>query len=617
MAPRVPCFRGYRIMYDAISKRSRTRWGTGIFILASVVLIVGVLYWGCEVLIPIALAVLATFLLSPIVTAFRRRGLGRVPAVVTTVLIAFGAIAAVGTLLFGQFQSLANELPAYRENVRAKIADLRLASRGGAIEKEETPAPGKEAAVPVVIQAQESPVESGLPLVSTILEPLATAGIVIVLTVFMLLRREDLRDRILRLAGFGHLAATTRALDETGRQVSRYLFRQCILNASFGVFVGTGLWLLGLPYALLWGFLAGVARFVPYIGPWLGAAAPILLSLAVFDNWTSPLMIVGMIIGLELINNLILEPILYGQSIGVSEVALLIMIVFWTWLWGPIGMVLAAPMTVCLMVICKNIPDLEFIALLLSSKPALDPHHLLYQRLLAKDEQEAGEVLSAYLKNHSPAEACENLLFPTLIACRRDAETSRLDDREREFVLSQLASMVDRIRVSSTDVEGTAPEDTSTSRPLVLCIPASDEFDEIAVSMVASLLPDPDWKVSFLSHEHLVSEKMEEIERAQPALICVGCLAGAALYPVRQLCKRLRARQEGRPILVGVWGVEDRDRAQAQLADVAHATTFTAEETRSQAIRLVLSSAGSTAAPSQAPDNARAGAAAPATALVG
>jgi predicted PurR-regulated permease PerM len=264
-------------------------------------------------LIPIALAILLTFILAPIVTVLRRRGLARTLSVVLTVVLTFALLGGIGTMLAIELRSLANELPQYRQNIRKKISDVRLARKGGPIgkvqdtvrevvdeiKKEDSTATNASPAVPVVVTGSKVPDPTGAPLFGPLLEPLASAGLVLALVIFMQLRREDLRDRLLRLAGYGRLAATTKAIDEAGKRVSKYLLRQCVLNTGFGVGVGVGLFFIGLPYAVLWGFLAAVARFIPYVGPVVAALAPTLMSLAFFDSWATPLLVLAFVVGLE------------------------------------------------------------------------------------------------------------------------------------------------------------------------------------------------------------------------------------------------------------------------------------------------------------------------------
>lgn len=595
-----------------IHDRRQTNWLNFTVHLASLTLVVAVLYWARDVLIPIALAVLLTFILSPIVTFLRRRGLGRTPSAIVTVAIAFGLVLAIGTLIVVEFQSLANELPAYRQNILKKTLEFRTASKGGAIEKfqntvqevldeieRENTNATRTGAVPVVITGEKRPSQVNSPVLSGFVELGGTAAFVVVLAVFMLLRREDLRDRLLRVAGSGRLVIATKAIDETGRQVSKYLLRQSALNAGYGLCVGIGLFFIGVPYAVLWGFLAAVLRFVPYVGPWIGAIAPILMSLAVHEGWTSPLLVVALIICLELVYNLALEPVLYGQSIGVSEVALLVMIGFWTWLWGPIGMVLAAPMTVCLMVISKGVPDLEFIRLLLSSKPALNPQKVLYQRLIAKDVEEAMEVAVQYASRHSRADLFENLLIPALASGRMDREKRGITQEDYETVVRSLDDIVRNTAPPEAGGSGAERGDVTdprlkarhrrTERKRLVCgCPGYDAADEVGLKMLAELLPRDTWEIRVLPPEKLVSENIKEVLSSQDDVVCIGLLPGAPLFAVRQFCKRLRAHSPHPHIVAGVWGEqsENHDTIERQLSGLVHATGFNLAETKNHVVEL-------------------------------
>jgi hypothetical protein len=281
------------------------------------------------------------------------------------------------------------------------------------------------------------------------------------------------------MAGEGRFAVTSKALGEAGKHVSRYLFRQFLVNVGFGASVGIGLAIIGLPYALLWGFIAGVARFVPYVGPVLGVVSPLLMSLAVFDGWTTLLLVLGLFTCLEVITNMFIEPLVYGHGIGVSEVALLVMIAFWTWLWGAIGLVLAAPLTVCLMVISKSVPSLRFIELLLCRESALDIHRVFYHRLITHKKDEAANLVETFRKDHSKLELFEQMFIPALIACRRDHQRHKLTDEDRQSILQTIRQFIEKdsnhISAGIDQSEPKAIEETPTKRPLVPGIPANGE----------------------------------------------------------------------------------------------------------------------------------------------
>ena len=359
---------------------------TSLISFATFVLIIASLYWGQAVLIPVALAILLTFLLSPVAGTLERIALRRLPSVIVVVVLTFSLLGGIGWIVTLQFASLANELAKYTGNIKQKIADVRGAGKGGALEKvqktvEEVkseiqkgdePTKAKDQRRPVIVQPMESfafwPDQSA---VGPMVEPFARAGLVIVLVILMLIQREDLRNRLIRLVGYGSFTVTNQALEEAGQRISRYLLMQTIINSSFGLAVGFALYLIGLPYAILWGFLAVVLRFIPYVGPFAAASMPCALSLAVFEGWHWPMVVAGLFLALELLINMVLEPLLYSESAGVSGVGLVVAIAFWTWLWGPVGLVLATPLTVCVVVLGKYVPGMDFIGVLISDVSSL------------------------------------------------------------------------------------------------------------------------------------------------------------------------------------------------------------------------------------------------------
>ncbi len=367
---------------------------------------VGALYLGREFLIPVAVAGLLTFVLNPIVRVFERR-LPRAAAVVLVVILTFAVLGAFAWALATQAASLGGEIPSYRDHLKAKAAQIRGASRGGVIEKvqsatkevveelqkEDKPVKPAEKPVPVVVKSQGAAIWQ-LP---AVLGALGNVGLVLVLVIFMLLERLQLRDRLIRLIGFGRIATTTKAMDEAAQRITHYLTMQTLINGTFGLGVALGALLIGLPYAFLWGSLAAVLRFIPYVGPWAAALIVSLVGLAVFDGWLQPVLIAALFIALELFSNLVLETYLYSQSAGVSQVGLLVAVAFWTWVWGPVGLALATPLTVCLVVLAKYVPDLEIVSVLMSDEPVMGPARSYYQRLVARDESEAATLVQDYV----------------------------------------------------------------------------------------------------------------------------------------------------------------------------------------------------------------------------
>ncbi len=546
--------------------------------LATLLLVLVFLYWTRVVLMPVAVAILLTFVLDPVVSLLQRARLPRMPAVILVVVVAFAFLGSIGWVVTGQLTSLANELPQHTENLRHKLADLRGMSRGGVIEKiqrtlEEVlrepppvtaPRPSRppetapERPVPVVVQGPS--VIWSLP---SLLEPLATAGLVLVLVIFMLLKHSDLRNRLIRLAGYSQLTTATKALDEAGQRISRYLRMQSLINGSFGLGVGLGAFLIGVPYALLWGFLAAVLRFIPYVGPGLAALLPCALSLVVFPGWWQPVLVIGLIALLELMNFMVLEPWLYGQSAGVSEVALLVTVAFWTWLWGPVGLLLATPMTVCLSVLSKYIPPLEFLNTLLGDEPALDLPTHYYQRLLARDDDEAAELVEMYGRTHAAEEVYDGLLVPALTAAKRDREHGTITPEDLQFVLQATRGIMDDVQLGQSQVPTAAgvlppadepPDARSGPTVRIVGCPARDEADALALVMFQRLLDPRQYALEIAAAGMLTAEVVSLVEREGVDLICIAALPPGTTRPTRYLCKQLRRRFPTCKILVGRWG---------------------------------------------------------------
>ena len=551
-----------------------------VLILPTLILIIATLYLGQAFLIPVALSILLTFLLTPVADALERLGLGRLASVMIIVVLAFSLLAAIGWLVTVQLTTVANELPIYRSNIREKISDIRGAGKGGALEKiretaeevkeefsKDEPASAASKPREVVVQSEESSTFWPMPLATApMLERMASGGLVIVLVIFMLIQRENLRNRLIRLVGYGRVTITTKALEEAAQRISRYLLMQSTINASFGIAVGIALYLFGLPYAFLWGFLAAVLRFIPYVGPVAAALLPSVLSMAVFPGWTWPLLVIATIIVLELINNMILEPLLYGESAGVSEVGLLIAVAFWTWLWGPIGLVLSTPLTVCVVVISKYMPQLDFIGVLMSDEPVIEPSISYYQRLLAMDQDEAAEIVEEHLKSHPKEQIFDDLLVPALNYLKRDFAFGKMADNEQQFVLQATRQIIEDLDVFKTE-NGSLPAPAAemataaatqtpegTPKVQIMGCPVRDEADELSLLMLRQLLDPLRYELEVIADELLAAEIIDQIAEKKPALVCLASLPPGGLAQTRYLCKRLRTRFPDSKLIVGRWG---------------------------------------------------------------
>jgi len=432
--------------------------------------------------------------------------------------------------------------------------------------------------------------------VGPMVERFAGAGLVIVLVIFMLIQREDLRNRLIRFVGYGRLTFTTRALEEAGQRISRYLLMQTMINSSFGLAVGLALYLIGVPYAVLWGFFAAVLRFIPYVGPFAAAIMPSALSLAVFEGWLWPILVVGIFVALELTCNMVLEPLLYSESAGVSGVGLLVAVAFWTWLWGPVGLVLATPLTVCVVVLGKYVPGMDFIGVLMSDQPAMESNISYYQRLLAMDQAEAAEIVEEHLKTHPQEQLFDRVLIPALNYARKDRELGRLTEDGEQFVfratreiLEDLNSLKPQSSSEVSDPSKTTTTDGNSSVILpkvrILGCPAQDEADELALLMFRQLLDCTKYEVEIMSDAMLTAEVVAWIGEKSPAMICIAALPPGGLAQTRYLCKRLRARFPNLKIAVGRWGIGTEDSNSILLAGADKVGT-TMIETREQMIQL-------------------------------
>jgi predicted PurR-regulated permease PerM len=540
-------------------------------IFAGCVLVIVVLYWAQAVLVPIALAVLLTFVLTPPVS-WLERWLGRVPAVLAAVTLAFIVLGLAGWGLARQMDHLADDLPIYRVNILAKIADVRGAGKGGSVEKlQETieeiktdlgqsSAPTGTASRPVVVTSELVTGFSGFSWLGPIVGPVGTAGLVLALVIFMLLERRDLRDRLIGLFGHGRLTVTTKAFDEAGTRVSRQLLMQSLVNLVYGIAAGLGLYVLGVPYPLVWAALGAALRFIPYIGPVIGAGAPILVSLAALPGWAGPLWVVGLFIVLELFTNLVLETVLYAGAAGVSQVALLVSLAFWTWLWGPLGLLMATPLTVCLVVLGKHVPGLEFVGMLMADTPALAPEFGYYQRLLARDQGEAADLIEQHIKTEAPRSVYDALLLPALNYAERDRLEQRLSldeetaviDATREL-LSDAAESIRRLQPESSP-----PDDPTLPAPReplrVLGWATNGIADELALQMLGHLLDDLPIVVEITKGRMLASELVSLVQAQGVSVVCFADLPPSPPSKTRYLVKRLHAALPEVRILVGRWG---------------------------------------------------------------
>jgi predicted PurR-regulated permease PerM len=584
------------------------------------VVVIVTLYWAQSVFIPVALAAFLTFLLSPFVSWLRQRGLPRTPAVILVVLCAATAFGGVGWLVTEQISSLLRELPKYRHNIQDKVQSFKKATGNLSelqkivAEVNQLPAkkaghpgegqdrkaePGAAAGAPTVVVAgddgDEAPKDGGeadaslfsprrptavivepqgaawmsrlTSFLSPLLEYLGELALAIILVVFMLLKREELRNRIIRLAGEGKIVVATKFVDEAGQRVSRFLLMQAIVNGTFGLIFGLGLLLIGVKYALLWGFLGAMLRYLPYIGPYLAVTFPISISLAMSEGWTTTFLVIGLFLTLELIISNFIEPRLYGQSMGVSEIALLVSAAFWAFLWGPIGLVLSSPLTVCLVVLGRYTPRLEFLSVLLGDEPALDSGISFYQRLLARDQDEAEDLILEQIKGAgAPEEVYDAMLLPALGAIKRNRVRGDITEDDERYALQSIGEIVEDLgqrqlagpAAGQTEEEARASVETIDYPAITIFgCPAHDAEDLMALEMLRQVLEPARWNLEVIAHATLTSELLDEVAGREPALVCIAATPPGGLAHTRYLCKRLRSRFPDLKILVGRWGVRE------------------------------------------------------------
>lgn len=573
-------------------------------------LVLTFLYLAKVVVIPVALAILLTFLLAPLVDLLQRRGLPRIPAVVLVTVLALAAVVGAGYAVTQQIGSLLDSYPRYEQNINAKIDNLRTRGRDGLIDKMQivaqritrqlqrpgaTPAPVEEAEViraqPVrIIDEDPFRLSQLWTVAGPLLSPLANFGLVLVLLIFMLIKREDLRDRVISLIGQAQLADTTRALEDAGERISRYLLMQLLINVGYGTAVMLGLWAIGVPYAPLWGFFAALLRYIPYLGPWLAAMLPIAMSLLIARDWSTALLVIGLFGVLELITNMLVEPVLYGRGIGVSQAALLVAVAFWTWLWGPVGLVLASPLTVCLVVLGKYVPALKFLDTLLGDRPALSPPYRFYQRLLAKDEDEAAEFAEEQLEGGSLVQVYDEVIVPTLALARHDLRNAKLDAVAHQELAVASRDIVEGLgrqaRIGDKDGERVDDGDDGAEVPTsgltrLLAVPARDSSDEVAVAMLQELVDPKRYAWSAASAASMASDVVALVEREAPAILCIASVPPGGLAHTKYLCKRVRARFPQLRIIVGRYSLLPegiaKNREQLSAAGADHVSTTLAE----------------------------------------
>jgi predicted PurR-regulated permease PerM len=577
-----------------VARTSSSKDISRILTLVGAVVVISALYFARVMLVPLALAVLFTFLLAPLVAALERIHIPRFAAIFLVGAIAVFGFGVLGWTVGNQLIDVTNQLPSYKTNIKEKIDSIRNPKNrrldkaadamkelgkeiadappaaNGPASTWKNPGSAKAAgqqpkAVPVqVFQPASNPLES----LNSVITPLGSALIVLVLTIFMLAGREDLRNRLIGLVGHGHLNLMTQALEDAGARVSRYLLLQLVINACFGAVIGVGLYFIGIPNSMLWGVVAALLRFLPYVGSPLAAVLPILLSLAIFPTWTGPVATIGLYLIVEMLVGNFLEPLIYGAHTGISSFAILFAAIFWTLIWGPIGLLLSTPLTVCLVVLGRHVPALQFLNIMLGDQPVLLPEAHYYQRLLASDQAEAKQVLEEYLKTKPLEDLYDSVLIPALALAEQDRHHDDLEEITEQFICKSTKELLEELGDKSkepvdAEMQKTDSDLAALSAPKiqrepsgrltsVVCIPARDEADEIVGIMLAQLLERAGYQAQAIPIG-TTAEMIAQAKEAAPDIVCISALPPFALLHARDLYKRVRSNVPNAKVIVGLW----------------------------------------------------------------
>ncbi len=542
-------------------------------------LVVAGLYFGQPVLVPVALAILLSLALGPLVTLLQRLHLGHVPSVLLGILFAVAVIVALGTFIGSQFAGLVSELPHYQTNLTAKIRSIEGTARNSTVvqrasstvqniahqilNSEQSTATRTglsrraQKPIPVVIsQPNPEPLAILQAIAGPLLEPFGTLAIVIVFAGFFLLQKDDLRDRFIRLAGSRDLQRATHLVNEGAERLSRYLMLQTAVNACFGIVIGAGLWLIGVPLPGLWGLIAAIMRFVPYVGVPIAALLPILLSLAVDSGWSMVAWTILLFAIVEPITGQMIEPPLYGRNMGMSAVAVVLAATFWTWIWGPVGLLLSTPLTMCLVVLGRHTPQLQFLDIMLGDRPPLTRDESFYLRMLAGDPDEAANRAEAFLKKHSLAEYYDQVVMKALALAQRDVNRGTLDKAECERIHTMILGLIENLaeREEAQPVRDSELAASWRNRP-VLCVAGRGPLDEAAAALFADLLKNAGIGARAVSADQASPANINNLDLQGVEAICVSYLEPGNFKSARYLVRRLHKRAPHAVAIAGYWGL--------------------------------------------------------------
>jgi predicted PurR-regulated permease PerM len=554
--------------------------GTWVSLL-TLVLVVAVLWAAKAILLPLALGIVLAFALTPVVRVFDRGRLPRFAGVALTMLLALGVVGGIGYVVFGQFADLSTELTRYTSSMRRKVAELRPGNDATfrqltrtvdrVTEQLDDNVADLRRAQPVRVVEPRSSVERLRESAGTVFEPIASTIIVIALVAFMLGQREDLRDRFIRLLGSDSVGLTTRLLDEAAYRVSQFLLWQTLLNVVFGALIAAGLYWIGVPYAALWGGFTAVLRFVPYVGTLLSVLMPAALAFATFPGWAETVQTIALFMTLDFVMAWFIEPLIFGRRTGVSSFALLISALFWIWVWGPIGLLLSTPLTVCIAVLGRNVRSLRFLAVIFAEEPALTPHVRFYQRLLARDEDEATKLAESKCEELGNVGVVQDVLMPALLLVSEHRAQNEITEEDALFVLDVMNEIVQRL----------APVDESLPLAPVIGLAARTPQDQTALELLRAAVGSR--AMTLIPLDLSADEALTEAIEQRPIAVCIGAISSTRNAEVRNYCRRLRnAAPETRIIVFRPAAEADVERSSTRMheagADVVAANAKDAIE---------------------------------------
>ena len=535
--------------------------------LLTLVLVVAVLWAAKAILLPLALGIILAFALTPVVKLFDRYRLPRFAGVTLTMLLALGIVGGIGYVVVDQFAELSTQLTRYTSSMRHKVAELRPGKDATlqqltrtvdrVTEQLDDNAADLRRSQPVRVIEPRSAVQRLRESGGSVFEPIASAIIVLALVAFMLGQREDLRDRFIRLLGSESVSLTTRLMDEATYRVSQFLLWQTLINVLFGALIAAGLYWIGVPYAALWGGFTAVLRFVPYVGTLLSVLMPASLAFATFPGWAETVQTIALFLTLDFVTAWFIEPLVFGRRTGVSAFALLISALFWIWVWGPVGLLLSTPLTVCIAVLGRNVRSLRFLAVIFAEEPALTPHIRFYQRLLARDEDEATLVVERAREELGDIGVIHEVLLPALLLVSQHRTQNEITEEDELFILSMINETA--LQIAPVDANGPAAP--------VIGLAARTSADQTALELLRAAVGAK--SMTLIPLELSADEAVSDAIQQSPLAVCVGAISPTRGAEVRNFCRRLRgAMPETKLVVLRPLALDvDAERSSSRIQD--------------------------------------------------